>query len=96
MPLIQVKLIEEVFTPAQKKEMITKLTDAMVIRRRTERQITIRPPDVGRDDGISEFALLLRNIRSSAFHFCHQRIKPTKIDEPQSGFQRAGPVDAFT
>jgi 4-oxalocrotonate tautomerase len=30
MPLIQVKLIEEVFTPAQKREIITKLTDAMV------------------------------------------------------------------
>jgi 4-oxalocrotonate tautomerase len=30
MPLIQVKLIEDVFTPAQKKEMITKLTEAMV------------------------------------------------------------------
>jgi 4-oxalocrotonate tautomerase len=30
MPLIEVKLIEEVFTPAQKKELITKLTDAMV------------------------------------------------------------------
>ena len=30
MPLINVTLIEEVFTPAQKKEMITKLTDAMV------------------------------------------------------------------
>ena len=30
MPMIQVKLIEEVFTPAQKKEIITKLTDAMV------------------------------------------------------------------
>lgn len=30
MPLIQVKMIEEVFTPAQKKEIITKLTDAMV------------------------------------------------------------------
>jgi len=29
-PLIQVKLIEEVFTPAQKKEIISKLTDAMV------------------------------------------------------------------
>jgi 4-oxalocrotonate tautomerase len=29
-PLIQVNLIEEVFTPAQKKEIITKLTDAMV------------------------------------------------------------------
>ena len=30
MPLIQVKLIENVFSPAQKKEMITRLTDAMV------------------------------------------------------------------
>jgi 4-oxalocrotonate tautomerase len=30
MPLIQVKLIEQVFTPAQKKEIISKLTDAMV------------------------------------------------------------------
>jgi 4-oxalocrotonate tautomerase len=30
MPLIQVKLIEEVFTPAQKKDIITRLTDAMV------------------------------------------------------------------
>ena len=30
MPLIEVKLIEEVFTPAQKREMITRLTDAMV------------------------------------------------------------------
>ncbi|HLK64721.1 MAG TPA: tautomerase family protein [Bryobacteraceae bacterium] len=30
MALIQVKLIEEVCTPAQKKEIITNLTDAMV------------------------------------------------------------------
>jgi 4-oxalocrotonate tautomerase len=30
MPLIEVKLIEEVFTPTQKKEIIAKLTDAMV------------------------------------------------------------------
>lgn len=30
MPLIQVKLIEGVFSPAQKQQMITKLTDAMV------------------------------------------------------------------
>jgi 4-oxalocrotonate tautomerase len=30
MPLIQVKAIEEVFTPAQKKEIIKKITDAMV------------------------------------------------------------------
>jgi 4-oxalocrotonate tautomerase len=30
MPLIQVKAIENVFTPAQKKEIIARLTDAMV------------------------------------------------------------------
>jgi 4-oxalocrotonate tautomerase len=30
MPLIQVKLIEDVFTDSQKREMIEKLTDTMV------------------------------------------------------------------
>ena len=30
MPLIQVKLIEDVFTEAQKREMVRKLTDVMV------------------------------------------------------------------
>ncbi len=30
MPLVTVKLIEGVFTPAQKQEMIRKLTDTMV------------------------------------------------------------------
>ncbi len=30
MPLIHVKLIENVFTPSQKQEIITRLTDAMV------------------------------------------------------------------
>jgi 4-oxalocrotonate tautomerase len=30
MPLIQVKLIAEIFTPEQKKEIITTLTEAMV------------------------------------------------------------------
>ena len=30
MPLVNVKLIEGVFTPTQKQEMIRKLTDAMV------------------------------------------------------------------
>jgi 4-oxalocrotonate tautomerase len=30
MPLIEVKMIEKVFAPAQKKEIITKLTDALV------------------------------------------------------------------
>jgi 4-oxalocrotonate tautomerase len=30
MPLVNVRLIEGVFTPAQKREMVRKLTDAMV------------------------------------------------------------------
>jgi len=30
MPLVDVKLIEDVFTPAQKQEMIRKLTDTMM------------------------------------------------------------------
>jgi len=30
MPLIQVNLIEEVFSPEQKRQIISKLTDAMV------------------------------------------------------------------
>jgi 4-oxalocrotonate tautomerase len=30
MPLLQVKLVESVFTPDQKREMLYKLTDAMV------------------------------------------------------------------
>ncbi|MCB1196957.1 MAG: 4-oxalocrotonate tautomerase family protein [Bdellovibrionota bacterium] len=30
MPLINVKLIEDVFTPEQKKQMIEKITDTMV------------------------------------------------------------------
>lgn len=30
MPLINVKLIENVFTPEQKKQIVSKLTDAMV------------------------------------------------------------------
>jgi 4-oxalocrotonate tautomerase len=41
MPLIQVKLIEKVFTPQQKQEMIKKLTDAMVsIEGENMRQVT--------------------------------------------------------
>ena len=30
MPLVNVKVIEDVFTPAQKREMVEKLTEAMV------------------------------------------------------------------
>ena len=42
MPLINVKLIENVFTPRQKAEIIQKLTDAMVeIEGENLREVTI-------------------------------------------------------
>jgi 4-oxalocrotonate tautomerase len=41
MPLIQVKLIENVLTPAQKNQIITRLTNAMVsIEGENMRQVT--------------------------------------------------------
>ncbi len=41
MPFVQVKLIEGVFTQAQKKEMIEKVTDAMVsVEGETMRPVT--------------------------------------------------------
>jgi 4-oxalocrotonate tautomerase len=41
MPLVNVKLIEGVFTPTQKQEMIRKLTDTMVsIEGENMRQVT--------------------------------------------------------
>jgi hypothetical protein len=45
MPLVNVKLIEGVFTPAQKQEMVRKLTDTMVSIEGGEHAIR----DVGRD-----------------------------------------------
>jgi 4-oxalocrotonate tautomerase len=42
MPLIQVKVIEAVFTEAQKREIVHKLTDAMVtIERENMRSVTL-------------------------------------------------------
>jgi 4-oxalocrotonate tautomerase len=41
MPMVNVRLIEGVFTPSQKQEMIRKLTDAMVsIKGENMRQVT--------------------------------------------------------
>ncbi len=42
MPLVNVKMIEGVFTPTQKQEMIRKLTDAMVsIEGENMRSVTV-------------------------------------------------------
>jgi 4-oxalocrotonate tautomerase len=69
MPLIQVKLIEEVFTPTQKKEMITKLTDAMVaIEGENMRSVTwVVIEDVHSGDwGIGGQALTTEAVRALA------------------------------
>ena len=42
MPLVNVRLIEGVFTPSQKQEMVRKLTDAMVsVEGENMRQVTL-------------------------------------------------------
>jgi 4-oxalocrotonate tautomerase len=56
MPLIQVKLIEEEFTPAQKNEIIASLTEAMVKLEGEKRPVTcviieeVRSGEWGTDD----------------------------------------------
>jgi 4-oxalocrotonate tautomerase len=69
MPLIQVKLMEEVFTVAQKKEMITKLTEAMVAiegeRMRPVTWVTIEDVRSG-DWGIGGQAMTTEAVRSLA------------------------------
>jgi 4-oxalocrotonate tautomerase len=42
MPLVNVRLIEDVFTPSQKREMVRKLMDAMVsVEGENKRQVTL-------------------------------------------------------
>ncbi|PYV22388.1 MAG: 4-oxalocrotonate tautomerase [Acidobacteria bacterium] len=69
MPLIQVKLIEEVFTPAQKREIITKLTDAMVsIEGENMRSVTLVVIEEVRsgDWGIGGKAMTTADVRALA------------------------------
>ena len=69
MPLIQVKLIEKVFTPAQKKEIITKLTDAMVaIEGENLRPFTLVTVEDVRsgDGGVGGKTLTTSDVRSLA------------------------------
>ena len=52
MPLIQVKLIDEVFTPAQKTEVIAKLTEAIVsIKRGLKQPVTLVVIEEGSSEG---------------------------------------------
>jgi 4-oxalocrotonate tautomerase len=69
MPLIEVNLIKNVFTPEQKREMITKLTDAMVaIEGENMRSVTsciIHEVESG-DWGIAGNALTTADVRALA------------------------------
>jgi len=69
MPLIQVKLIEEVFTSAQKKDMITGLTETMVaIEGESLRPVTLVVIEEVRsgDWGIGGRALTTSDVRALA------------------------------
>jgi len=69
MPLIEVSVIENVFTPGQKNEIITKLTDALVeIEGENMRPVTwcvIREVASG-DWGIAGNALTTADVRALA------------------------------
>jgi 4-oxalocrotonate tautomerase len=66
MPFVSVKLIKGVFTPDQKREMITKLTDTMVgIEGESMRQVTwvaIEEVDSG-DWGIGGHGLTTQDVK---------------------------------
>jgi len=69
MPLIQAKLIEEVFTSAQKKDMITGLTETMVaIEGENLRPVTLVVIEEVRsgDWGIGGRALTTSDVRALA------------------------------
>ena len=69
MPLIEVNVIKDVFTPQQKNEIITKLTDAMVeVEGENMRQVTwcvVREVASG-DWGIAGNALTTADVRALA------------------------------
>ena len=69
MPLINVKLIEDVFTPEQKQEIVETLTDAMVsIEGENMRQVTwVIVEEVGSGNwGIGGDALTTEDVRALA------------------------------
>jgi 4-oxalocrotonate tautomerase len=69
MPLVNVRLIEGVFTPAQKQEMIRKLTDTMVsIEGENMRQVTVVVVDEVKsgDWGIGGKALTTEDVKALA------------------------------
>jgi 4-oxalocrotonate tautomerase len=69
MPLVNVKVIEGVFTPAQKQDMIRKLTDAMVsIEGENMRAVTVVVLEEAKsgDWGIGGKALTTEDVKALA------------------------------
>ena len=69
MPLVTIDVIKDVFTPAQKEEIITKVTDAMVeIEGEAMRQVTwVRIMEVEQGDwGIGGQLLRARDVHALA------------------------------
>ena len=77
MPLINVKLIEDVFTPEQKRQIVEKLTDAMVaIEGESMRQVTwVVVEEVRSGDwGIAGRPLTTQDVRALAGHAAQRHL----------------------
>jgi 4-oxalocrotonate tautomerase len=73
MPLIQVKMIENVFTPAQKQEIITRLTDAIVsVEGEALRPYTLVTLE---DVGSGEWAVGGKSMTTEAVHALSSKLK---------------------
>lgn len=69
MPLVTIEVIEDVFTPAQKQQLITKVTDAMVsVEGEAMRPVTwVRVVEVKQGDwGIGGQALTAADVKAMA------------------------------
>lgn len=83
MPLIQVKLIENVFTPEQKQEIIERLTDTMVeIEGENLRQVTwVTIEEVRSGDwGIGGIGLTTADVHNMRAGHNQQEIKCLDLD----------------
>jgi 4-oxalocrotonate tautomerase len=78
MPLVQVKVIEGVFTEAQKRDMIRKLTDAMVsIEGETMRPVT---------------SVIVEEVKSGSWGIAGKALTTADVKALAAGESPTGPV----
>ena len=79
MPLIEVKMIEKVFTPRQKQEVITRLTDALVsVEGESLRPYTLV---IIEEVGSGEWAVGGKSLTTEAVHALGREVKSERKGE---------------